>query len=248
MTETASAKQLSVDEFDPRLQEEVDAVFYVYEQTRVGKALPILEAQAAAHSLYVSMRMDGQVMIPQLPLRDMNSYNAVHGINVALLAMGAAEAMGLEESAVRAIGLAGMLADIGMVRVPVELISKAEQLSDEERAIVTRHPVEGARIIIEADAALDLAAVVAYEHHIKPDGTGYPTLIYPRSSHRIARLIAVCDTYHALRSPRPFRDAWPTDIVFSFLQQRAGFDFDSEMVSIVTDLMRNAEKRRVQGS
>lgn len=241
-----SAKRLQTAEFDPRLREEVEAVFWVFEQVRSGGALPVMEAEAVAHSLYVSMRLDGTVTVPQLPLHDMTEYNAVHGINVAFMAMGAAERMNLEQQAVRAIGIAGLLHDIGMVRVPAELLAKAEQLNDAERAIVTRHPFDGAAIIVETDAALDLAAVVAYEHHMKPDGTGYPTMIYPRAPHRISSLISVCDTYHALRSPRPFRESWPPDIIFSFLQQRAGFEFDSAMVDVVSEMMRAVE--RDQGS
>ena len=233
-----SDKTLETAAFDPRLREETEAVFWTFEQVRAGKTLPVLEAEAVAHSLYVSMRLDGTITVPQLPLHAMTQYNAVHAINVALMAMGAAELMEMEERAVRAIGIAGLLHDIGMVRVPVDLLAKNEQLTDEERAIVTQHPQNGAAIIIESDAGLDLAAVVAYEHHIKPDGTGYPTLIYPRTSHRVAQLIGVCDTFHALRSPRPFREPWPLEVVFSFLQQRAGFDFDPEMVGIVTKLMR----------
>lgn len=244
----ASEKQLQTAEFDPRLREEVEAVFWVFEQVRNGRPLPVMEAEAVAHSLYVSKRLDEHVKVPQLPLHDMNEYNAVHAINVAMLAMSAAEAMNMDEQAVRAIGRAGLLHDIGMVRVPVDLLAKAEQLNDAERVIVTRHPIDGAAIIVEAEASLELAAVVAYEHHVKPDGSGYPALTYQRSAHRIAQLVGVCDTYHALRSPRPFRAAWPADIVFSFLQQRAGFDFDAEMVNIVTAMMREAEAQTSQGS
>ena len=231
-------KRLETVEFDPRFREEIDAVFWLFEQVRGGGELPVLEAEAVGHSLYVSMRLDGRTTVPQLPLHEMQEYNAVHGINVALMAMGVAETIGYEETAVRAIGVAGLLHDIGMVRVPIDLLAKSEQFTEEERLIVTRHPVEGATIITEADASLDLAAVVAYEHHIKPDGTGYPILHYNRKPHRVSSLISVCDTYHALSSPRPFRDAWPQEIVFSFLQQRAGFDFETDMVQAVTKVMR----------
>lgn len=230
--------KLETAEFDPRFREEIDAVFWLFEEVRAGKHLPVLEAEAVGHSLYVSMRLDGRVNVELLPLHDMKEYNAVHSINVALVAMGTAESIGYEERAVRAIGIAGLLHDIGMVRMPLDLLAKAEQFTEAEREIITRHPVEGATIIAESDAALDLAAVVAYEHHIKPDGTGYPQLSFPRKPDRISSLIAVCDTFHALRSPRPFRDAWPQEIVSSFLQQRAGFDFDTEMVDAVTAVMR----------
>lgn len=224
-------------EIDARLQEEVAAVFWIFERVRRGHALPVIEADAVAHSLYVQLRSGDGKTIPQLPLHDMEEYNAVHAINVALLAMAGARALGLEEQAVRAVGLAGLLADIGMVRVPLDLLAKTEQFNEAERAVVTRHPVDGATTIVEADASLDLAAVVAYEHHLKPDGSGYPKLVYPRAAHRIARLVAVCDTYHALRSPRPYREGWPIEIVFSHLQQRSGFDFDPEMVDLVISLM-----------
>lgn len=243
-----SEQQLQTAEFDPRLREEVEAMFWVFEQVRNGRPLPVMEAEAVAHSLYVSKRLDENVKVPQLPLHDMNEYMAVHAINVAMLAMSAAEAMNFDEQAVRAIGRASLLHDIGMVRVPVDLLAKAEQLTDAERVIVTRHPIDGAAIIVESDASLDLAAVVAYEHHVKPDGSGYPALTYPRSVHRVAQLVAVCDTYHAVRSPRPFRDAWPPEIAFSFLQQRAGFDFDAEMVNVVITMMRAAEAQSAQGS
>jgi HD-GYP domain-containing protein (c-di-GMP phosphodiesterase class II) len=230
--------RLETAEFDPRLREEIEAVFWIFEEVRAGRPLPVLEAEAVGHSLYVSMRLEGKTTIPHLPLHDMQEYNAVHGISVALIAMGAAELLRYEERAVRAIGLAGLLHDIGMVRVPIELLAKAENFTEAERQIVTRHPIDGATIITEADATLDLAAVVAYEHHVKPDGTGYPPLTFARRPHRISTLIAVCDTYHALRSPRPFRDAWPPEIVFSFLQQRSGFDFEPEMIEAITTLMR----------
>ena len=238
MTIEPTDVKLETAEFDPRFREEIDAVFWLFEEVRAGRELPVLEAEAVGHSLYVSMRLDGKVAVPQLPLHDMKEYNAVHGINVALLAMGVAESIGYEERAVRAIGIAGLLHDIGMVRVPLDLLAKAEQFTEEERTVVTKHPVEGAMIIAAADASLDLAAVTAYEHHIKPDGSGYPHLSFPRRPQRVSSLVAVCDTYHALSSPRPFREAWPKEIVFSFLQQRAGFDFDADMVGAVTRVMR----------
>lgn len=241
MTDPTALQPFQTAEFDPRFREEIDAVFWIFEEVRKGEPLPVIEAEAVAHSLYVSMRLDGKLRIHQLPLHDMTEYNAIHAINVALMAMGIGEAMNLEERAVRATGLAGLLHDIGMVRIPVELLSKAEQLNDEERTIVTRHPIDGATIIAEADTALDLAAIVAYEHHLKPDGSGYPRLTYARTPHPISRLIAVCDTYHALRSPRPFRESWPQDIAFSFLQQRAGFDFDPETVNLFISVMKTHE-------
>jgi HD-GYP domain-containing protein (c-di-GMP phosphodiesterase class II) len=223
--------QLDTAEADPRFNEELKAVFWLMHQVRNGRPLPVMEAEAVAHSLYVSMRLDGPTTLPQLPLRRMAEYVAVHAINVSLLAMALAEFAGIDAAAVREIGLAGLLHDVGMARIPIELLAKAEQLEERERELVKQHPLEGARIIVEADAALELAAVVAYEHHLRTDGAGYPHLLYPRRPHFASSLVQLCDVYHALRSPRPFRQPWPTDLAFSFINERAGFDFDPDLAT-----------------
>jgi HD-GYP domain-containing protein (c-di-GMP phosphodiesterase class II) len=221
---------------DLRFREVAEAMVWIFDQVRSSAHLPVMEAKAAASALYVALRREGKGIVPQMALHDMSAYPVVHCINVALLAMGAAEALKLEDSVVRTIGLAGLLYDIGMVRVPDELNFKAAELSEDERAIMMRHPVDGAVIILEADGSLDLAAVTAYEHHIRVDGTGYPAMVYRRASHQISRLIAVCDSYHALSCPRPFRAAWPADAIVSFLLQRSDVDYDAEMIAAVTNL------------
>src|SRR3954470_1031351 len=140
--------QLDTAEPDPRFAEELKAVFWLMYQVRQGKPLPVMEAEAVAHSLYVSMHLDGPGTLPQLPLRRMAEYVAVHAINVALLAMALGEHNGLDAAAVRDVGLAGLLHDVGMARVPIDLLAKAEQLSESERDLVKQHPIMGARIIV----------------------------------------------------------------------------------------------------
>jgi HD-GYP domain-containing protein (c-di-GMP phosphodiesterase class II) len=207
-------------------------------QVRQGRALPVTEAEAVAHSLYVSMRLDGPTTLPQIPLHRMAEYVAVHAINVSLLAMALAEFAGLDHTAVREIGLAGLLHDVGMARVPVELLAKADQLDPAERELVRQHPLEGARIIVEAEASFELAAVVAYEHHLRIDGAGYPELRFPRKPHFASQLVQLCDVYHALSSPRPFRQAWPADLVFAFINERAGFEFDPDLATKMVRMVK----------
>ena len=228
---------------DPRYREEIEAINWLLEEVRGGKPLPVVEAEAVSHSLFMNNRLEGDTSLVMLPLREMNEYGAVHALNVSMLAMAMAEYLGYNSDSVRAIGLAGLLHDIGMVRVPIEVISKSEQIDAKERELIRMHPLEGARIIVEAESSLDLAAVVAYEHHIRADGSGYPLLRYQRSPHRVSRLVQVCDSYHALSSPRPFRDRWPDDIIFSFLHQKTGSDFDAEMVSALIQVVKHDRGR-----
>lgn len=227
---------------DPRFREELDTVFWLLQEVREERALPVTEADAVTHSLFVALQQDGPHVLPQLPLHDMSEYVAVHAINVALLAMALGEFDGLGEVEVRDVGMAALLHDIGMARMPVEMLAKSDQLETAEREQIKQHPLLGAQIIVAADAALDLAAVVAYEHHIRMDGSGYPKLTYERTGHFATRLVQLCDVYHALRSPRPFRKAWPPEIVFSFINERAGFEFDPQLATALTRMLaqRNA--------
>ena len=73
---------------------------------------------------------------------------------------------------------------------------------------MNRHPVDGARLILQSEEHLDVAAVVAYEHHIMIDGGGYPRTRFKRDCHPASVLVHVCDVYDALRTNRPYRDAW----------------------------------------
>ena len=106
---------------------------------------------------------------------------------------------------------------------------------------MNRHPVEGARIIISSEPDLDLAAVVAYEHHIMLNGGGYPTMRFSRDCHRASKLVHVCDVYDALRTNRPYRDAWPSEKVLAYLEERSGIEFDGEIAHAFARMMREWE-------
>jgi putative two-component system response regulator len=114
-------------------------------------------------------------------------------------------------------------------------------LSSAERAIMNRHPVDGARIILQSDADLDVAAVVAYEHHIMLNGGGYPTVHYERACAMASRLVHVCDVYDALRTKRPYRDAWESENVLAYLTERAGTEFDPALVDGFVRMLRQGE-------
>ena len=222
------------------LREEIEAVIWLFEEVRGGNSLPLTEAAAVVHCLHAAMRSDYSIAEPVITADSEDAYLPVSAVNVALTAMAAAQAMQLERHAVRTIGMAGLLHDIGMLRVPAGLINKNERLSDEDRNLLMRHPAEGAAIILEADAAPNIAAVAAYEHHLRPNGAGYPTLTYARSAHRVSRLIAVCSGFHALTSARPFRAARTPADALSVLESGSGRDYDPEMVGVLVSLSRDS--------
>src|SRR5213076_1756701 len=137
------------------------------------------------HAAAISIAMHGgrQIVIPLLQLKEFDQYTTTHSMNVAVLTMALAESRGLSARDVRAFGVAGLLHDIGKVKIPIEVLTKPGRFSDAERALMNQHPAEGARLILRAEEDLDLAAVVAYEHHIMLNGDGYPTFQFRRDCH-----------------------------------------------------------------
>ena len=227
------------------LGEEAAAVRWLHGEVEHRGELPLVEAEAVVRSLSVAMHGESQVVIPLLELKEFDQYTTTHSMNVSVLAMALAEFMGLGKRDVRAYGVAGLLHDLGKVRIPREILVKPGRLTDDERAIMNRHPADGARIIFASDKQLDLAAVVAYEHHIMLDGGGYPCLHYGRDCHRASRLVHVCDVYDALRTRRPYRDAWESERALSYIESRAGTEFDPDVASAFCSMMRQLDRRLV---
>ena len=225
------------------LREEAEAVVWVHEVLQEGGDLPLMEAEAVVRSLTVAMHDDREMMLPLLQLRQFDEYTTTHSLNVSVLSMGLAEWVGLGGQDVRAVGVAGLLHDLGKVTIPKEILNKPGTFSDQEREIMDAHPVEGARMILTSGHQLDLAAAVAYEHHIMIDGGGYPSLRYPRDCHFASKLVHVCDVYDALRTQRPYRDPWPAKRVLAYIEQKSGTEFDGALASAFTAMMGQWEPR-----
>lgn len=225
------------------LSDEASTIRWLHDQLNDRNELHLSEAEAVVRSLSVAMHGDRQMMIPLLRLRSFDEYTTTHCLNVSVLAMALSEHIGLGGKDVRTFGVAGLLHDIGKVRIPYEILTKPGKLTPEERAIMNMHTVDGARIIIETEEQLDLAAVVAYEHHIMIDGGGYPAMAFRRDCHYASKIVHICDVYDALRTNRPYREAWAADKVLGYIEEKAGTEFDGELSRSFITMMRKFENR-----
>ena len=183
-------------------------------------------------------------MLPLLQLKEFDQYTTTHSLNVAVLSMALAENIGCRSRRSARFGIAGLLHDIGKIRIPIEVLTKPGKLSAEERALIISASGRRRTDDLQSDEDLDLAAVVAYEHHMMLDGGGYPTTHYGRRASTLAsRLVHVCDVFDALRTKRPYREAWESDAVFAYLIERAGIEFDPALVTPFVEMMRRSELR-----
>jgi putative nucleotidyltransferase with HDIG domain len=239
-TETASAP-LPTATIAFSFTEEVETLRWLQREVQAKGAVPLTEAEAVVRSLAVAMHSGRQVMLPLLQLKEFDQYTTTHSMNVAVLSMALAEFLGLSATDVRTFGIAGLLHDIGKVKIPLEVLTKPGRLTEEERALMNEHPVAGARMLLDLQEDLDLAVVVAYEHHIMINGDGYPVRHYARDCHHASKLVHVCDVYDALRTRRPYREAWSLEKTLGYLQERSGLEFDPELCDRFVRMMRQWE-------
>ena len=142
-------------------------------------------------------------LIPLAPLKRHDEYTFVHTINVAILSISLAEALGLQDNVVYELSIGALLHDVGKQVVPKELLNKKGLFTPEERKMMETHPIEGARMLINTPGVPEIAAIVAYEHHIRADGGGYPRVPSHWKQNLASRIVQLADVFDALRTNRP---------------------------------------------
>ncbi len=206
----------------------------------IGVMLDISERKAAEEALAESserlrtaLHDTVHAMGAVVELRD--PYTSGHERRVTGLAVAIAAAMGLEESAVETIRLAGEVHDVGKIGVPAEILSKPGALTTIERNLITRHPVLGYEILkpIAFDGPV---AEVVYQHHERRDGSGYPRGLTGDDILPEARILAVADVVEAMASHRPYRPAFGTQIALAEVRNGAGTRYDRDVVAACEQL------------
>ena len=172
-----------------------------------------------------------------LELRDRETEG--HSRRVTDLSVALAGRFGIVGSELDYLRRGALLHDIGKMGIPDSVLLKPGPLSEEEFAIMKRHPVFG-RDLLSKQRFLDRSLDIPYYHHEKWDGSGYPCGIAGEAIPLPARLFAIIDVWDALRSDRPYRKAWPADRVLDHVASLSGTHFDPVVVSEFTALQRDA--------
>src|SRR5207244_7765879 len=156
-------------------------------------------------SLAQAVAQNRTALLALTALKNYDNYTFTHMVNVSILTMGQARGLGIDGPLLREFGMAALMHDIGKVRTPIEILNKPDKLTDAEFDIMKQHVVEGAEILRQTPDIPALAPVVAFEHHLRLDGTGYPGGAKRSSLNIGTMLCSIADVYDAMRSQRAYQ-------------------------------------------
>lgn len=164
-------------------------------------------------------------------LHEKNPREEKHSKRVSELCEAIGMASDLSEIEVRKLRLGGLLHDIGKIAIEEGILNKPGRLTDQEWIEIKRHPEIGYRILSSSHEMLELTEGIL-SHHEKWDGTGYPKGLKGEEIPKVARIIAVADSYDAMTSERSYRTALSEDVVLEEIRKNAGTHFDPKVVKI----------------
>jgi putative nucleotidyltransferase with HDIG domain len=186
-------------------------------------------AREMVDSLAQAVAQNRTALLSLTALKNYDNYTFTHMVNVSILTMGQARGVGVDGPLLREFGLAALMHDIGKVKTPNEILNKPGKLTDDEYTVLKKHTVDGAEILRKTPEMPTLAPIVAFEHHLRADGTGYPDAVRPQLNLGTS-LCGIADVYDAMRSQRVYQPAFPTDRILAVLQRNDGKQFDQNLV------------------
>lgn len=195
----------------------------VLQSVRVGRPPSLRRMKRAVQGIVDQILSDETPLMGLTTLRDYDEYTFTHSVNVAIFAVAIGKRLGLSKVQLYDLGLAAVLHDMGKTRLPLELIAKRGGLAPDEWELVRAHPWLGVLAMFDLQhgtAELPLRAMrVAFEHHRKVDGTGYPRVVRAREQGLFSRIVAVADGFDAATSQRSYQDTpyAPSDVLRGML-------------------------------
>jgi putative nucleotidyltransferase with HDIG domain len=170
-------------------------------------------------------------------LKKYDNYTFTHMVNVSALSMALARSLNIEGPLLREFGFAALMHDIGKVNTPTEILNKPDKLTKEEFVIMKRHVVDGAHILRRTPEMPALAPIVAFEHHLKQDLSGYPENIGSRSLNLCTMIVSIADVFDALRSNRAYRQGLSTARIRAIMGEQDNPAFNRVLLKRFVNLL-----------
>lgn len=203
-----------------------------------GESIEMATVARSVESIVDSSVQQSGAALLLATVKSHDEYTYFHSVNACIMAVALGRLLGIDKADLVPIGVGSLLHDIGKIAVSAKVLQHPGRLDDAMWKEIQLHPQEGAQAIMAAGGpGHELAATIAFEHHARFDGSGYPSVARRARPHLFSRLVAVSDTYDAITTRRSYRRAETPNRALSVLLSHIGGSYDPDLVRAFIKMM-----------
>lgn len=223
---------LEMQQAEPAFHSAREQSLRLLEAVRLGHELDVAQVKVVVKECVESMLRNPGAMLWLARIKNSDEYTAEHCLRVAIFSIALGRELGLRQDELEHLGMCGMLHDVGKIKVPSAILNKPGALTPHELRVMQSHASEGRKLLMSNQQVTAAAVDVAFSHHERLDGRGYPRgLDAPRIPY-FAKIVAVVDAYDAINSDRPYSKGKSSLEALRILFEASGSQFDEALVKV----------------
>lgn len=200
----------------------------VMADARLGKAIEIGQVQPVVQNITESILRNPGALVGLLRIKNKDDYTFLHSVSVCALLVAFCNSRGLAPEVTRQAGLGGLLHDTGKALVPDDVLNKPAALTDEEFAVIRKHPEDGYNILKQSPEINDIALDITLHHHERCDGSGYPHKLSGGQISELAQMAAIVDVYDAITADRCYHKGMSAAAALRKIYEWSKFHFNPQ--------------------
>ncbi|NLW45662.1 MAG: HD-GYP domain-containing protein [Syntrophomonadaceae bacterium] len=206
--------------------ESVRTVKELFHNLESKKRINLQGVKKTVSNLIDEVLSNREILVNFTDIRNFDDYTFSHSVQVCVLSIITGITLGLDHIKLKDLATGALIHDVGKIRVDKELLNKSGDLTLEEFNEIKRHTEHGFEILRANQDISLLSAHIAYQHHERWDGNGYPRGLREREIHLYSRIVSVADVFDALVADRPYRKAYSTSQAVSLMRRMSGTQFE----------------------
>ncbi|MBN1881409.1 MAG: HD domain-containing protein [Deltaproteobacteria bacterium] len=217
----------------------IGSISRVLDDVQHDNVVNIFESKRSVKGMINSILVDKNILLSLSMIKNFDDYLFSHSVNVCILSISLAEELNYGEDELTDIGMAGLLHDIGKIKTSLEVLQKPGKLNEEEWELMRQHPQLGADLLKEQEGLSEKTIRIVLEHHMRPNGKGYPQYDPGREPLTQSQIVAIADTYDAATTIRPYQEPLSCTGAIKLMRQmsRETSEFDRNMLASFEKMM-----------
>lgn len=212
------------------------AVAEVMDNVKMGQAVSVKRAKRVVQGMVDLLLQEESTLLGLTTLRSHDEYTHNHSVNVCILSLTVGQRLGYSKKRLTEIGVAALFHDMGKADIPLDILNKPADFTEDEWKIMRRHPIDGVKHTIKLKGVNEMTIRMVtgiFEHHLNYDQSGYPKLDTQWDLSLLGRIIGICDCYDALTSSRVYnRTPYSPEKALKFMLNKSGRAFDPILIKI----------------